>query len=169
MRLFSLVLLFAVLSLLDAGTTIYLYENFPSGRELNPYVYPGSWAGLLLAPVKFLIYALFLFCVIFSERNEKIISGTDGLLSDAAMVAYFPLFLIFTKVLAVLNNLMPMIGISTPISYVLMFMKNFPGDESIHYPMFWSALFLMMAPPGLWAVRRIYRVAPAIPGSYSEA
>jgi hypothetical protein len=59
--------------------------------------------------------------------------------------------------LAVINNLMPFMGISTPISYVLMFMENFPGNESQHLWMFLSTVFLVMAPVGLWIVKLIYR------------
>lgn len=147
---------------MDAGTTVYLYENFPSGRELNPYVDPGGWLGILLAPVKFIVYAAFLFGVVIAEKRIQTISAKGGLLSDAALLAYLPLFLIFTKLLAVINNLMPMIGISTPISYVLMFTKHFPGSESLHYSMFWSVLFLILAPLGLTIVKSIYSLKPAV-------
>lgn len=166
MRLLLLILLFALLCLLDAASTIYLYQNIPSGRELNPYIDPGSFTGILLVPVKFIVYGLFLVCLMMAEKNEKTISAKGGLLSNAALLAYFSLFLIFTKVLAILNNLMPIVGISTPISYFLRFMQNFPGDESLHYSMFWSAMFLLLAPLGLSIVKHIYR--PSLENSTQE-
>ena len=162
MRPFLLISIFVMLCLMDAGTTVYLYESYASGRELNPYIDPRGWFGILLAPVKFIVYAIFLLAVVFAERRIEMISAKGGLLSDAALLAYLPLFLIFTKLLAVLNNLMPLIGISTPISYVLMFMKNFPGNESLHYSIFWSVVFLALAPLGLTIVKMIYRVKPAM-------
>lgn len=160
MRPFLLISIFVLLCLMDAGTTVYLNENYPSGRELNPYTDPRGWLGILLAPVKFIVYAVFLLGVVIAERRIETISSKEGLLSDSALLAYLPLFLIFTKLFAITNNLMPTIGISTPISFVLMFMKNFPGNESLHYSIFWSVLFLVLAPLGLTIVKSIYRFKP---------
>jgi hypothetical protein len=157
LRPFLLILIYVMLELMDAGTTLYLYENFPSGRELNPYVDPSSWQGLLLAPVTFFVHAAFLLSVFFAEKGKHNIAAEGGLLSNAAHAAYFALYLIFTDLLAVINNLMPFIGIGTPISYVLMFMENFPGSEFQHLWMFLAVVFLVMAPVGLWIVKLIYR------------
>jgi hypothetical protein len=157
LRFLLLNLVFAMLCFLDAATTIYLHENFPSGKELNPYVDPGSWAGLLLAPVKLLVYSLFVVSLMLSEKNSRKIAEDQSWLSDTLLLAYFPIFLIFIKVLAILNNLMPVAGISTPISHVLM-MKNVPGDESLHYSIFWSAAFLLLAPLGLYVVKYLYKL-----------
>jgi hypothetical protein len=146
-----------MLELMDAGTTFYLYENFPSGRELNPFVDPSSWQGLLLAPVTFFVHAAFLLSVFFAEKGKHNIAAEGGLLSNAAHAAYFALYLIFIDLLTVMNNLMPFIGISSPVSYVLMFMGNFPGSEFQHLWMFAAVVFLVMAPVGLWIVKLIYR------------
>jgi hypothetical protein len=146
-----------MLELMDAGTTLYLYENFPSGRELNPFVDPSSWQGLLLAPVTFFVHAAFLLSVFFAEKGKHNIAAEGGLLSNAAHAAYFALYLIFIDLLTVMNNLMPFIGISSPVSYVLMFMGNFPGSEFQHLWMFAAVVFLVMAPVGLWVVKLIYR------------
>jgi hypothetical protein len=146
-----------MLELMDAGTTLYLYENFPSGRELNPFVDPSSWQGLLLAPVTFFVHAAFLLSVFFAEKGKHNIAAEGGLLSNAAHAAYFALYLIFIDLLTVMNNLMPFIGISSPVSYVLMFMGNFPGSEFQHLWMFAAVVFLVMAPVGLWIVKLIYR------------
>jgi|GEM_PF-6540347 len=162
MRAFFLISIFVVLCFIDAISTVYLFENYPSGRELNPYVDPQSMLGILLAPAKFIVYAVFLLGVVGAEKRVQTIASKEGLLSDAALLAYLPMFLIFTKLLAIANNLMPMIGISTPISYVLMFMENFPGSESLHYSMFWSALFLILAPVGLTIVKSIYRLKTSV-------
>ena len=157
MRPFLLILVYVMLNLLDAGTTVYLFENFPSGRELNPFVDPSSWQGNLLAPIKFFVYAAFLLLLIMAEKGKHNISAEGGLFSNAAIAAFLALCLIFSKLLAVINNLMPMVGISTPISYVMMFMSNFPGNESQHQWMFLSVLYIVMAPVGLWVVKLIYR------------
>ena len=157
MRPFLLILVYVMLNLMDAGTTVYLFENFPSGRELNPFVDPSSWQGLLLAPINFFVYAAFLLFIILAEKGKHNISAEGGFFSNAALAAYFSLFLTFTQLLAVINNLMPMVGISTPISYVMMFMSNFPGNEFQHQWMFWSMLFIVMTPAGLWVVKLIYR------------
>ncbi len=157
MRPFLLILIYVMLELMDAGTTLYLYENFPSGRELNPFVDPSSWQGLLLAPVTFFVHAAFLLSVFFAEKGKHNIAAEGGLLSNAAHAAYFALYLIFIDLLTVMNNLMPFIGISSPVSYVLMFMGNFPGSEFQHLWMFAAVVFLVMAPVGLWVVKLIYR------------
>jgi hypothetical protein len=71
MRPWILVAIFALLALLDALTTVYLFNTFPDGRELNPYVNPGSLSGLLFAPVK-LVILLYFSCVprVFREASE---------------------------------------------------------------------------------------------------
>lgn len=157
MRPWTLVAIFALLALLDALTTVYLFNTFPDGRELNPYVNPGSLSGLLFAPVKLVIYFIFLVCLVFSENRAKAVATRSYALTDDVLVAYIPLFLIFIKLFAVINNLMPLLGISTPISYVLIAMKGLPGDESFHYSLFWTLLFLLMIPVGLMIIGRMYR------------
>ncbi|MDP3518270.1 MAG: hypothetical protein Q8S94_13980 [Pseudohongiella sp.] len=157
MRPWLLVTIFIILCLLDAGMTVYLQHHFPLGRELNPYVDPTSWTGILLAPAKWIVYGLFLTCLLLAEKRVDVISAKNGLLTDAALLAYIPLFLIGAKMLAVSNNLMPMIGVSTPISYVLAAMENIPGDKALHYTIFWMVFFLLMAPLGLLLIKRIYR------------
>ena len=79
-------------------------------------------------------------------------------MSDAVILAYFSLFIISVKVLAVINNLMPIMGFSTPISYVLEFMRPFPGDDDTHYGIFWSAVFILLAPLGIPLVKLIFRL-----------
>lgn len=164
MRASLLIICYLSLSLADAATTVYLYEHFPSGRELNPFVDPDSWSGLLLAPLKLVVYIVFVFLVLYAEKNRDKFVTAEWLTTNAALAAYMMLFMIMVKVLAVANNLMPMMGFSTPISYVLMFMAPLPGDSGSHYTLFWSALFLLMAPPGLILVRHLY----AEPGSKSR-
>jgi hypothetical protein len=162
MRLIALIVIFAMLCVLDAGITIYLYNEFPGGRELNPYVTPSSWGGLLLAPVKFSVYAFFVFCLGLAERRPKQIWVNDSWTSNFAILAYIPIFMIFSKLLAITNNLMPVLGISTPISYVLMYMRFLPWDEDLNYSLFWSTMFFLLAPPGMWVVKRLYYY-PAAP------
>lgn len=156
MRAAILIMSYLVLCLADAATTVYLAEHFPDGMELNPFIDSLDWFGLLLAPVKLIIYGVFIFLVVYSEINRQRFLVADWWSTNTALAAYIVLFMLMVKVLAILNNLMPMMGISTPISYVLMFMEPFPGDRESHYTLFWSGLFLLTAAPGLLLVRHFY-------------
>jgi hypothetical protein len=137
-----------VLSVVDAEITVYLSSAFPDGRELNPYVDPTSSRSMLFSPVALLMHTVFGALIIISERNFRR-PLSDKSMADAVMLAYFSLFIISVKVLAVINNLMPIMGFSTPISYVLEFMRPFPGDDDTHYGIFWSAVFILLAPLGI--------------------
>lgn len=161
MRIFSLVAFYAVLCLLDAATTVHLAENFPEGRELNPYVDPASWSSLLVSPSAILLHVLFLGILILSEKNFRKLSPRNKWISDAILVAYISIFMIFMKTLAIINNLMPMIGISTPISHVLRLMQPLPGDEGVHYGLFWGLVFLLLAPLGTIIVKKLYGLPEA--------
>jgi len=157
MRPYILVLIYAALSVLDAEITVYLSANFPDGRELNPYVDPTSRSSMLFSPVALLIHIIFVALVIASERNfSKTRPLPDKRLTDVVLLAYFSLFIISVKVIAVTNNLMPIMGLTTPISYVLEFMRPFPGDDDTHHGIFWSLIFLLLAPLGTRLIKRIF-------------
>ena len=156
MRPFIFVLMFITLIVLDAATTVHLHNNFPQGRELNPYIDPGSWMSILLSPVKVAIYLLFLAGLAYSEKHATQLSAWSGSVPNAVLIAYIPVFLIFVKLIAVLNNVMPVMGLSTPVSYVLRAMNGLPGSQSAHYGFFWSAMYLLFALPGIWIIRHVY-------------
>jgi hypothetical protein len=156
MRPFILVLLFVVLTLADAATTLYLNVRYPEGMELNPFINPGDWRSILFAPVKILIYSLFVGAVFICEINKSKLAAWHGHVPNIVMLAYLPLFLIAVKGLAIANNLMPILGVSTPVSYLLLWMESLPGDRESHYALIWSAIFLLLAPLGVRLVRWIY-------------
>jgi len=128
-RISAFLLILLILSVLDGVLTVHLVESFPEGQELNPFVNTKSTSALFFSPSHMLVMSATLACLAFSEIN--CIKFLDFIKARSLFVFpfIFPTYYAISRALSVLNNVFPLLGISTPIHWIRMPFQKLTESE----------------------------------------
>lgn len=119
MTILVTVIVLILLFILDAWTTAVLAKSV-NGEELNPFVDTTDFSSILLSPMNFVVFSVVLFCLLYAEKNRSNVKEFFEKQSIRLTAYFFPIYFLFTKSFAIINNIFPFFGYSTPIHYLRM-------------------------------------------------
>lgn len=117
MTIKAVAIIFIILFILDAWTTFLAETNF-EGQELNPFIDTTDFSSILFSPINFVIFIIVLLCLFYSEKNKFHLKELFKIQSIRLTAFFFPTYFMFVKVFAIVNNIFPFFGYSTPIHYL---------------------------------------------------
>lgn len=159
MRIAVISFVLLLLFLLDAWITEFLVENF-DGKELNPYLDTTSFLTILFSPAHFIVAGVVFVCLIYAEINEPNFHNYFKRASIKLWPFFFPFYFMITKSLVIVNNAFPIIGLSTPIHWLISPFEFFTEDEWNQTLMFHFVLIFILAPVFIPIAKKLYGEKP---------
>ncbi|MDP2141836.1 MAG: hypothetical protein Q8L20_13585 [Gammaproteobacteria bacterium] len=149
------ILILIILFVLDAWTTAYLAANF-EGKELNPFIDTTNFASILFSPINFLVIAFVFFCLLYTEKKKSELKIFIESQSLKLTLFIFPIYFVFVKLLAVINNLFPIAGYSTPIHYFRIPFSGITGNPFLQLVLVNTVIGVLLAPFLIFSAKLLY-------------
>lgn len=149
------------LAIADAGITHYLLRNFGEGQELNPFVTTTNFFSILLSPIPVLLTGGYVWCLLYAERNQERFQDFIDEKSIKVGLFIFPIYFPLSKFAAIINNLHPLFGKSTPVVWLQAPFESWTDSPFMQVVFAQTCILVLIFPILLYVAKRIYRVEPA--------